>query len=135
MVPGTIRTIACVPIGVNGKVDRKALPALGEDLGDEALDRTAPRTETERALLEIWGSLLEIEAQFGVHADFFQLGGHSLLATRLMWLVRDQLDAAVPPHAIFEDSTIARLAVRVDAARLASGVAGRATAGTETTEF
>jgi amino acid adenylation domain-containing protein len=135
MVPGTIRTIACVPIGVNGKVDRKALPALGEDLGDEALDRTAPRTETERALLDIWRSLLEIEAQFGVHADFFQLGGHSLLATRLMWLVRDQLDAAVPPHAIFEDSTIARLAVRVDAARLASGMAGRSTAGTETTEF
>jgi acyl carrier protein len=136
MVPGIVKVIDSIPLNANGKVNRKALPPLGQD-GAGAVDRTAPRTATEETLIRIWQELLETDAGFGVHSDFFQLGGHSLLATRLMWRVGEELNVTIASHILFEASTVAELALRVDAARLSSALVASdiSQSAAETIEF
>jgi len=83
MVP-TLVLLDALPLTPNGKVDRKALPAPDQQtVGSE--DRTAPRSEVESAVAEVWSEVLGLAPErFGVHDDFFDLGGHSLLATRVV---------------------------------------------------
>ena len=83
MVPALVMLDA-LPLTPNGKVDRKALPAPEQPpVGGE--DRTAPRSEVESAVAEVWSEMLGLALdRFGVHDDFFDLGGHSLLATRVV---------------------------------------------------
>jgi amino acid adenylation domain-containing protein len=110
MLPSAYLELAAVPLTVNGKLDRAALPA------PEAAVRPAyqpPRTPTEEALATLWAELLGLD-QVGVNDDFFALGGHSLLATRLMTRVRSAFGADVPLAALFDAPTVAALATAVN---------------------
>uniref|UniRef100_UPI0036DC5A5C non-ribosomal peptide synthase/polyketide synthase n=1 Tax=Photorhabdus sp. RM322S TaxID=3342825 RepID=UPI0036DC5A5C len=82
MVPAAFVRLDAFPLMPNGKLDRRALPAPGE----EAFARqvyAAPQGETETLLAAIWSELLGIE-QISRHDSFFALGGHSLLAVRMI---------------------------------------------------
>ncbi len=113
MVPAAIVVLSTWPLTVNGKLDRSALP--DPDLREQASPYTAPRTETEETLTRIWGEVLGV-TDVGVHDDFFALGGHSLLATRLISRVRDTCRVNIDLASLFSASTVAQLAVLVDAA-------------------
>ncbi|HLL47940.1 MAG TPA: AMP-binding protein, partial [Longimicrobiaceae bacterium] len=112
MVPGAFVTLAALPLGVSGKVDRRALPA--PRWGAEGA-YVAPRTPTEELLAGIWAEVLGIE-RVGVEDGFFELGGHSLLATQVASRARQAFGVEVPLKALFEARTVGELAVRVDAA-------------------
>ncbi|UEH06909.1 non-ribosomal peptide synthetase [Pseudomonas sp. HN8-3] len=100
-----------LPLNANGKLDRKALPAL--EIGQlHSQDYVAPRTELEATLTAIWAEVLKVE-RVGVQDNFFELGGHSLLATQIASRVQKTLQRDVPLRAMFECSTVAELAAYI----------------------
>ncbi|MFT0474785.1 non-ribosomal peptide synthetase [Pseudomonas antarctica] len=101
-----------LPLNANGKLDRKALPAL--EIGQlDSQDYLAPRNELETTLAAIWAEVLKVE-RVGVQDNFFELGGHSLLATQIASRVQKTLQRDVPLRAMFECSTVAELAAYID---------------------
>jgi acyl transferase domain-containing protein/acyl carrier protein len=75
-----------------------------------------PASEIERAVAALWQQLLGIE-RVGLNDDFFELGGHSLLATQLISRLRETFGIRLPLRALFEATTVAALAERVELLR------------------
>jgi amino acid adenylation domain-containing protein len=118
MVPSAFVELAALPLTPNGKVNRKALPAP-EATRVEQDSYVAPRTPTEELLVSIWARVLRVE-QVGVQNHFFaDLGGHSLLATQAVSRIREAFQVELPLRTIFEASTVATLAERVEEAKRA----------------
>jgi acyl carrier protein len=112
MLPSMYVELAALPRTPNGKVDRNALPAA--EAGSWAANTyTAPRTPIEERLAQIWAEVLGLPS-IGIHDNFFDIGGHSLLATRVTSRIRQALAVKLPVRALFEASTIARLASRIE---------------------
>ncbi|WP_421548355.1 non-ribosomal peptide synthetase [Pseudomonas sp. QD4] len=112
MVPLHWLWLERMPLNANGKLERKALPAL--EIGQlQGQDYLAPRNELEQTLAAIWAEVLKVE-QVGIRDNFFELGGHSLLATQIASRVQKQLQRNVPLRAMFECSTVQELAEYID---------------------
>ncbi|MGE7956583.1 non-ribosomal peptide synthetase [Pseudomonas sp. NPDC089530] len=112
MVPLHWLWLERLPLNANGKLDRKALPAL--EIGQlQSTDYLAPRSELEQTLADIWAEVLKVE-RVGVRDNFFELGGHSLLATQIASRVQKTLQRNVPLRAMFECSTVEELAHYID---------------------
>ncbi|WP_442951394.1 phosphopantetheine-binding protein [Oscillatoria sp. CS-180] len=77
----------------------------------------APRSEVETALADIFAQVLGVE-QVGIHDDFFELGGHSLLATQLVAQLLNTFAVEVTVIDLFEATTVAGLAQRVEQKQL-----------------
>ncbi|WP_281558221.1 non-ribosomal peptide synthase/polyketide synthase [Thalassomonas sp. RHCl1] len=87
MVPDVFVVVDEWSLTANGKIDKKALLAL-DGLLLQA-EYVAPQSEDEQALVQIWSSLLKLDAEkISVTANFFELGGHSLLINRLVQWMR-----------------------------------------------
>ncbi len=98
----------------NGKIDRKALPSPVESAQAQTDDNfVAPRTETEKALAEIWKQLLDVE-RIGVYDDFFALGGHSLLVAYMATEVQTKWDISLMLPTVFQNKTLEALARVID---------------------
>jgi acyl carrier protein len=107
MVPAALVPLDALPMTPNGKLDRRALPAPELGAGRASVP---PRDDVEAVVAAIWSEVLEVPA-VGVFDSFFDLGGHSLLATQVISHVREALQVEVPLRALFEDPTVAALAV------------------------
>ncbi len=101
-----------MPVSVNGKVDRKALPDPLEATASKT--QRPPSTPTERALLPIWQEVLSTQA-LSIDDNFFDKGGHSLLATLLVSRLKQRLSIQVPLSQLFGANTIEKLARTIDA--------------------
>ena len=111
MVPQRFVALDAMPVGSNGKLDRGALVNLSR----QRLAGIRPaRNETERALVEIWKTVLQLD-DVGIEADFFSLGGHSLLAASVMSRASEALGRELPLRTLFRSRTIATLAEAFDA--------------------
>jgi hypothetical protein len=115
MIPTYFVPLPTFPLTSNGKVDRKALPSLAEVLRQAQASEsfTAPRTETEKALAEVWVKLLGVE-RVGVTDDFFNLGGHSLLVASLATEVQTLWDISLMLPVVFQNRTLEALARVID---------------------
>jgi hypothetical protein len=87
MLPQAYIRLDKLPLTVNGKLDRKALP-IPEFKGEEYV---APRNELEQSVAHIWQELLKVE-RVGIQDDFFKLGGHSILAIQLAHQLKESLE-------------------------------------------
>ncbi|MFV5997267.1 amino acid adenylation domain-containing protein [Streptomyces sp. NPDC056231] len=115
MVPAYFVQLDEFPLTANGKVDRKALPALSDVVqqaraGESHVD---PRTGTEEALAQLWARLLELD-RVGIHDDFFALGGHSLLVASMATEVQERWGIPLMLTTVFKNRTVAALAQVID---------------------
>ncbi len=117
MIPFIV-VVDAFPLTPNGKVDRKRLPAPGS-LADNDGERVFPRDEIERKVAEIWEDVLSVRP-IAIRDNFFDLGGHSLLGAQVISRLRRTFQVEVPLRALFEEPTVAELAVAVGKAK-ASG--------------
>jgi amino acid adenylation domain-containing protein len=108
MLPASVVWLKSMPLNANGKINRAALPALGEG-GSRVGTPTAPRDIFEHALVGIWERVLNV-TPIGVFDHFFDIGGHSLLAARLCDEIERETGLEAPLSALFEDDTVAGLA-------------------------
>ena len=109
MVPAGFVMLDALPLSPNGKVNRKALPQPNLEGTSDESQFTAPSTETEIALAEIWCRLLGLK-QISTRDSFFDLGGHSLLAVRLFAEIQQRFGVNLRLSTIFEVRTLGALA-------------------------
>ncbi|HKP51513.1 MAG TPA: amino acid adenylation domain-containing protein [Chloroflexia bacterium] len=109
MVPSSFVFLDALPLTPSGKVDRRALPAPGQEAVEEDSGYVAPRDAIEEVLADMWAEMLRLE-RVGVYSNFFDLRGHSLLAMQLVSRVRDAFRVELPLRKMFEDPTVAGMA-------------------------
>ncbi|GAA3883407.1 non-ribosomal peptide synthetase [Saccharothrix violaceirubra] len=104
LVPAVVVALDALPVTVNGKLDRAALPA------PVRTGRTVvgARTDAERVLCEAFADLLGVE-EVGVDDGFFALGGDSIVSLQLVARVR-AAGYAVTARQVFTERTPARIA-------------------------
>ncbi|MFE3960145.1 non-ribosomal peptide synthase/polyketide synthase, partial [Nocardia sp. NPDC059091] len=128
MVPSAIVVLDRIPLTVNGKLDRRALPAPAL----QARAFRAPETPTQETVAAVFAEVLGLE-RVGLDDDFFDLGGNSLIATRVVSRIGAALDTTVAVRTLFEATTVEALAARIeshaDGASRAKLVARTRTAG------
>ena len=105
MVPAVVVELDAIPLTVNGKLDRKALPA--PDFSAKASSR-APRTAEEETLAGLFAEVLNLE-RAGIDDGFFDLGGDSIIAIQLVSRAR-QSGLVITPRDVFQHQTVEELA-------------------------
>jgi thioesterase domain-containing protein/acyl carrier protein len=106
MVPPIVLVLPALPLTVNGKVDRRALPDPGRAAAGA---RALPATPLERFLAALWQEVLG-RAEIDAEEDFFALGGTSLQAAVLIRLLEERFGEYVYIVALFEAPTVRGLA-------------------------
>ncbi|WP_327170524.1 amino acid adenylation domain-containing protein [Streptomyces sp. NBC_01336] len=111
MVPSAVVALDAFPLNPNGKLDRRALPAPVFTGGGGVRVMSAREEALALLFAEVLGA-----AAVGPDDAFFDLGGTSLLAVRLVARVREEFGAELTIGSLFEASTPAALAARIDGA-------------------
>jgi enterobactin synthetase component F len=118
MIPASFMTLTDLPMTINGKVDRAALPmpetASRPTAGEHYV---APCTKGETMLAELWKETFGLD-QVSVHDNFFALGGDSLSAVNMVAELSARYAIELPISALFQDPTIANLARSIDGAAI-----------------
>ncbi|WP_211443797.1 non-ribosomal peptide synthetase [Collimonas humicola] len=106
MIPAAIMVLDSLPLNGNGKVDRKALPALSASAFQQAAYEQ-PEGAAERLIATTWQELLDVP-QVGRGDNFFDLGGSSILLVRMLGRLREQgLSLSVTD--VYQQRTLAKL--------------------------
>jgi amino acid adenylation domain-containing protein len=109
MVPAAFVELDQLPLTVNGKLDKAALPAPGRSALSVGDSFVVARTPVEEQIAAAWCEVLGAD-KVGVHDGFFDLGGDSIRAVALVGHLRAAgLDLSVQD--VFERRTVAALAV------------------------
>ncbi len=113
MIPAKMVMLKALPVTLNGKLNRRALPKPANTRPELAVAYVAPVTSVEKELSGIWAEVLALE-RVGILDDFFDLGGHSLAATRVISQVFKYFQFEIPLRSLFELPTVARMAQVVE---------------------
>ena len=112
MVPAAFVFMPQLPLTLNGKLDRAALPAPTTERPALAAAFLAPESGLEKILARLWQNALRREA-VGADDNFFDLGGDSLLLTSVHGQLQAELGREIPITDLFQFPTIRRLAAHL----------------------
>ncbi|WP_410660554.1 amino acid adenylation domain-containing protein [Amycolatopsis sp. lyj-112] len=105
MVPAAFVVLDRLPLTVNGKLDRKALPAPDFE---KAVPGRSPRNDTERILSDVFAEVLGVR-RVGIDDSFFDLGGDSIVSVRLVSEAR-AAGLEITPRDVLTEQTVLGLA-------------------------
>jgi amino acid adenylation domain-containing protein len=109
MVPALFVPLSVFPLSPNGKVDRAALPAPAAVASVESSPADVPATQLEKALIEHWQRILQVD-HVTLDDNFFDLGGDSLMIVAIHSNLQKILQIEIPVTDLFEFTTIRSLA-------------------------
>lgn len=124
-MPTLLYVIDEIPIGSNGKVQRRLLydylktnyPNGADDGNAESLDSRATSPDnlnpTQKILVELWSELLK-KKQIQLQDHFFESGGDSLSAAAMFSYVEETFRLQVPMNIFFKNPTLEALADYID---------------------
>jgi len=101
MIPAQVIQLAKIPLTVNGKVDKAALPDPEEREEEYGSDYVAPGTKTEIELSELWAEILN-KKNIGIKDEFFASGGHSMSIIKLKSRIKKRFHIDIPVAKMFQ---------------------------------
>lgn len=104
--PSAFVSMPTLPLTVNGKVDRTALPT---PLTQRERDDAPALTSVQSRVAAIWADILNLPA-VGPDEDFFDLGGTSLTLIRMLERVNAGFGADIGIETLVDEATVASLA-------------------------
>ncbi len=117
MIPTAIVWLEKLPLTINGKLDRNALPAPALTLQKNA---SAPVNEQEKQIGAIVAKVLDISTdpleqfvQLSMDDDFFRLGGNSILAVKLTNQLNQHFKSAIKIKDIFTERTLRKIGLLI----------------------
>ncbi|MEV4439885.1 amino acid adenylation domain-containing protein [Streptomyces sp. NPDC049577] len=111
MVPSALVLLDRIPLTVNGKVDKAALPVPAAAPGNEAGPGRAPAGRREEILCRVVAGVLGLP-RVGADDNFFALGGDSISALQVASRAREA-GLVLSPRDVFRHQTVAELAPTV----------------------
>jgi len=112
MQPAAIMAVESFPRTVNGKVDRRALPAPQPEQLMRERSIVYPRNPHEEKLARIWADVLNVN-EVSVEDSIFELGGDSLMIFRINTLA-NQAGIRLNARHIFQYKTIAAICAQIE---------------------
>ncbi|RAJ76808.1 amino acid adenylation domain-containing protein [Chitinophaga dinghuensis] len=112
MVPAHVVIMETLPVTLNGKIDKTALP----DISQYAALHTAyvaPETPVEKRLAELWMQVLALD-KVGTTDNFFELGGHSLSMYKMLNLVKKEYSIDFRLDLFITDPCISVFALHIE---------------------
>jgi amino acid adenylation domain-containing protein len=109
MMPAHYVRLETIPLTVNGKMDKHALPDPDLSKAKSGATYVAPRNEMESMIAETWKSVLKLK-DVGVEDNFFDLGGNSLDIVMVGGKLKENMDREIPAVTLFSYPTVAALA-------------------------
>lgn len=106
MIPKIFTKLDNIPLTVNGKVDKKALPI--PELKNNRLDGREPRNIIESKICKFFEDVLGINKVY-IDDDFFSLGGTSILASKVIIKCMNE-KMLISYSDIFDNSTPEKIA-------------------------
>ncbi|WP_414565760.1 MULTISPECIES: amino acid adenylation domain-containing protein [unclassified Anabaena] len=107
MLPSSFVMLDALPLMLNGKLDRRALPPPDWTRPELEASFIAPRTLEEKLLADIWAEVLGVK-RVGVQDNFFELGGDSILSIQIVARAKE-VGLCLTPMQLFHHHTIAQL--------------------------
>lgn len=116
MVPALFVSIPKLPMTVNGKLDRSALPAPSADnlVSQLEISSDAPSDNglVSKQLAALVASMLG-QPSIAADENFFMAGGHSMLGAQLVARIRDTFGVRLTLRQLFMAPTVAALSARI----------------------
>jgi amino acid adenylation domain-containing protein len=108
MRPSSYVIVRSIPLTAHGKVDRRALKSVEDELGITSVgsDEMSP---VESRIARIWKDVLQITG-FGLHDDCFDLGATSLGVVRMIAKINEEFRVSLNGIELDDAPTIAALA-------------------------
>ncbi|MDB5005792.1 MAG: amino acid adenylation protein [Mucilaginibacter sp.] len=107
MIPALWVEMKSMPLNINGKIDRAALPEAKLDEKPQS-SYMEPLTPDEKTMSEIWQQVFKID-KVGINDNFYELGGHSLMGLQIISRFNKETGKKLTAAMLFKNPTISAL--------------------------